>query len=127
MSDREHKDLQHVRREYTRDQLNDSGLPSDPMILFQTWMDEAARSDMRDPTAMTLSTVDESGSPSSRVVLLKKIHEGKLVFFSNKLSTYSDYERDLAFARDKEIFKGLPEEPEAKSSTTASFDRKEYT
>lgn len=83
MSDREHKDLQNVRREYTRDQLHEADLPSDPMILFQSWMEEAARSDMRDPTAMTLSTVDESGSPSSRVVLLKKIQESKLVFFSS--------------------------------------------
>jgi hypothetical protein len=51
----------------------------------------------------------------------------KLVFYSNKLSTYSDYERNLTFARDKEIFKGLPEEPEQKNYSTVSFDRKEFT
>lgn len=86
MSDQKHRDLQNLRREYTLDQLHDSGLPSDPMILFQTWMDEATSSDMRDPTAMTLSTVDESGSPSSRIVLLKEIRESKLVFFTSYTS-----------------------------------------
>ena len=51
----------------------------------------------------------------------------KLVFYSNKLSTYSDYERDLAFARDNEIFKGLPEKSEQKNNATVPFDRKEFS
>jgi hypothetical protein len=51
----------------------------------------------------------------------------KLVFYSNKLSTYSDYEQNLTFARDKEIFKGLPEEVEQRNNATVSFDRKEFT
>lgn len=83
MPDRDHKDLENVRREYDRDQLDESRLPENPMILFQTWMEDATRSDIPDPTAMTLSTVDETGSPSSRMVLLKKIQENKLVFFTS--------------------------------------------
>ena len=83
MADRNHKDLGDVRREYERDRLDASQLPSHPMILFQAWVEEATRSDDPDPTAMTLSTVDESGSPSSRIVLLKKIQDNKLVFFTS--------------------------------------------
>jgi len=46
-------------------------------------MEEATGSVSPDPTAMTLSTVDGNGSPSSRIVLLKKIQENRLIFFTN--------------------------------------------
>ncbi len=50
----------------------------------------------------------------------------KLVFYGNKLATYSDYERDLSFARDKEIFKGLPEERKNTPGSGPRFDRKSF-
>jgi len=79
-SDRE---LERVRREYDLEQLDESLLPGDPLLLFKEWMEVAAKSGNIDPTAMTLSTVDESGAPSSRIVLLKKIDHNKLIFFTN--------------------------------------------
>jgi pyridoxamine 5'-phosphate oxidase len=72
-----------ARREYNHDRLDDYALPDDPFLLFSQWMEEAMRSNSPDPTAMTLSTVDEHGTPSSRIVLLKKIDQNKLIFFSN--------------------------------------------
>lgn len=78
-----HKDLEGNRREYERDQLNEPDLPLDPFTLFETWLEEAIRSEIPDPTAMTLSTVDKGGTPSSRIVLLKNIQEQKLVFFTS--------------------------------------------
>ena len=36
----------------------------------------------------------------------------KALLYGVSLATYSEYEQDLEFARDKEIFKGLPEEVE---------------
>lgn len=83
MGDHSHKDLGQVRREYSLDRLDESRLPSDPMPLFQTWMEEARLTKNPDPTAMTLSTVKKSGFPSSRIVLLKKITQDQLVFFTN--------------------------------------------
>lgn len=83
MSDWSHKDLEGVRREFKREQLDESSLPADPFTLFEAWMEEALSSDTPDPTAMILSTADESASPSSRIVLLKKIHKNTLVFFSS--------------------------------------------
>ncbi len=77
------KELERVRREYDLDHLDDAELPADPLLLFTEWMEEASKSGNPDPTAMTLSTVDDSGSPSSRIVLLKKIDKGRLVFFTN--------------------------------------------
>ena len=78
-----YKEFGEVRREYDLEQLDESTLPDDPLLLFVAWMEKASTSGIPDPTAMTLSTVDRNGTPSSRIVLLKKIHEGKLIFFTN--------------------------------------------
>jgi len=83
MAELNNKEIERVRREYDLDQLDESKLPVDPLLLFAAWMEEATRSGIPDPTAMTLSTVDGSGSPSSRIVLLKKIDKNKLIFFTN--------------------------------------------
>ena len=83
MSDWNNNKLEGVRREYQRDQLDESGLPENPMALLLDWVEEATRSEAPDPTAMTLSTVDKEGMPSSRIVLLKKITKEELVFFTN--------------------------------------------
>ena len=78
-----YKGFGEVRREYDLERLEESTLPDDPLPLFVEWMQKASTSGIPDPTAMTLSTVDRNGTPSSRIVLLKKIHEGKLIFFTN--------------------------------------------
>lgn len=83
MTDRSKLKFDHVRREYDRDQLDEATLPEDPLQLFADWMEEATRSAIADPTAMTLSTVDAHGAPSSRMVLLKKIHDNRLIFFTS--------------------------------------------
>lgn len=83
MDDPNHKDLGQVRREYSLDRLEDAQLPSDPMELFRTWLEQAQKSVNPDPTAMSLSTADPDGNPSSRIVLLKKIEKDRLVFFTN--------------------------------------------
>lgn len=76
-------ELERIRREYKLHRLDENTLPSGPMKLLEEWLAAATRSKSLDPTAMTLSTVDDQGAPSSRVVLLKKIEGDKLVFFSN--------------------------------------------
>jgi pyridoxamine 5'-phosphate oxidase len=77
------RELDKVRREYRLKQLDESTLPADPLELLMGWLEEAAGSGNPDPTAMTLSTVDQNGTPSSRTVLLKKIHDNRLIFFTN--------------------------------------------
>lgn len=46
-------------------------------------MNEALKSEVLEPTAMTASTVDSDGRPSSRVVLLKGLDLNGFVFFAN--------------------------------------------
>jgi pyridoxamine 5'-phosphate oxidase len=59
----------------------------DPFALFALWMREAAEKEPRDPDACALATVDESGLPDVRMVLLKKFDERGFVFFTNTEST----------------------------------------
>jgi len=54
--------------------------------LFQTWFDEAVKSEPRDPNAMSLATVDPDGMPDVRTVLLKGIDERGFVFYTNTQS-----------------------------------------
>jgi pyridoxamine 5'-phosphate oxidase len=56
---------------------------SEPMRLFATWLSDATASEPRDPNAMTLATVDASGMPNARMVLLKGADERGFVFYTN--------------------------------------------
>jgi pyridoxamine 5'-phosphate oxidase len=56
----------------------------EPFVLFAAWLDQATASEPRDPTAMTLATVDAEGLPNARMVLLKGADEKGFVFYSNK-------------------------------------------
>jgi len=56
---------------------------SDPFALFELWLAEAAVSEINDPEAMALATVDKDGLPDARMVLCKGTDERGLVFYSN--------------------------------------------
>ena len=62
-----------------------STLKEEPIIRVKKWIEEAINMGVPLPHAMNLSTVSESGQPSSRLVLLKGISDSGLVF-------YTDYE-----------------------------------
>ena len=54
-----------------------------PVEIFARWLDEAARTEPSDPNAIALATVDASGMPNARIVLLKGIEADGFVFFTN--------------------------------------------
>lgn len=58
----------------------------DPFVLFQTWFEEAKKSEPNDPNAMALSTVDADGLPNSRMVLLNGRDGEDFVFYTNTQS-----------------------------------------
>ncbi|WP_338588881.1 pyridoxamine 5'-phosphate oxidase [Shewanella khirikhana] len=76
-------DLSDIRREYTKGGLRRSELPTEPMALFERWMEQAKEAQLSDPTAMCVATVDEHGQPYQRIVLLKRFDEQGFVFFTN--------------------------------------------
>ena len=55
----------------------------EPFRLFTAWLGEATTAEPRDPTAMTLATVDADGLPNARMVLLKGVDERGFVFYTN--------------------------------------------
>ncbi|MEZ5855927.1 MAG: pyridoxamine 5'-phosphate oxidase [Hyphomicrobiaceae bacterium] len=70
-------------------QAGDFTLADDPFALFESWLDEATRTEPNDPNAMALATVDPDGLPNVRMVLLKGLdHAGfgperGFVFYTN--------------------------------------------
>ncbi len=64
----------------------DFTLAEDPFALFSQWLAEATASEINDPEAMTLATVDSDGLPDARVVLCKQADADGLVFFTNRES-----------------------------------------
>jgi pyridoxamine 5'-phosphate oxidase len=56
---------------------------ADPFALFGLWLAEATASEINDPEAMTLATVDADGLPDARMVLCKGADARGLVFYSN--------------------------------------------
>jgi pyridoxamine 5'-phosphate oxidase len=55
----------------------------EPFRLFTAWLQDASTAEPRDPTAMTLATVDADGLPDARMVLLKGVDDGGFVFYTN--------------------------------------------
>ena len=63
-----------------------------PFKLFKLWMQEAEKSEPNDPNAVNVATVDSSGQPDNRMVLLKGLTENSFIFYTNLESKKS---RDL--------------------------------
>lgn len=59
----------------------------DPFQIARAWLAEAEKTEPNDPNAMALATVDASGLPDVRIVLLKEIEgqgdSGAFVFYTN--------------------------------------------
>jgi pyridoxamine 5'-phosphate oxidase len=55
----------------------------DPFEIARRWLSEAEASEINDPNAIALSTVDADGMPNVRMVLLKEIEADAFVFYTN--------------------------------------------
>lgn len=55
----------------------------DPFAIARAWLKEAEGSEINDPNAIAIATVDEAGLPNVRMVLLKEIEEAAFVFYTN--------------------------------------------
>jgi len=70
-------------------QKNSLGLNScfmdlaDPIELFKIWMSEAEKSEINDPNALSLATVNKNNEPSVRMILLKELGPKGFIFFTN--------------------------------------------
>ena len=72
-----------IRRDFANKPLEDNMVKDDPMDQYAVWFQEAISSDILDPYAACLSTVDSSGQPSSRMVYIRDIINEGFVFYTN--------------------------------------------
>ena len=61
----------------------DFTLENEPFSLFEAWLAEAQASEINDPNALSLATVDSDGLPNVRMVLLKGFDTRGFVFYTN--------------------------------------------
>jgi len=54
-----------------------------PFLLFNEWMKDAEQSEINDPNAFNLATVDSFGQPDNRVLLLKGQTDRGFIFYTN--------------------------------------------
>jgi len=54
-----------------------------PVDLFTEWFNEAKNTELNDPNALSLATVDKNMIPSVRMVLLKNYNQDGFVFYTN--------------------------------------------
>jgi pyridoxamine 5'-phosphate oxidase len=67
--------------------------PSDPIEWFDAWLQEAASKEPSDPNAAALATVDATGAPSVRMVLIKEYDQRGFTFYTNLGSRKSQHLR----------------------------------
>ena len=75
-------DLTFMRQGYQNEGLSKEELSPDPFLQFEAWFKEANETEPI-PNAMSLATVNHSGSPMMRTVLLKLFDDNGFVFFTN--------------------------------------------
>ncbi|MFN3580299.1 MAG: pyridoxamine 5'-phosphate oxidase [Pseudomonas sp.] len=76
-------DVADLRRDYTRDGLLETQTPEEPLSLFATWFEQAVEIESTEANAMMLATVDATGQPHLRTLLLKGMDDRGFVFFTN--------------------------------------------
>ena len=76
-------DLHNIREDYSKQELSKADCTNTPLPQFEKWLNEAIHSAAKEPTAMSVATVDEAGRPNSRILLLKEVNDRGFVFVSN--------------------------------------------
>ena len=76
-------DLHNIRETYKFDSLDEQNLLDEPGDQFKNWLASYQKLGIKDYNAMAIATVDPSGFPENRIVLLKEVRDEGLVFFTN--------------------------------------------
>jgi pyridoxamine 5'-phosphate oxidase len=75
--------LSQLRKEYQQAELDELHTAENPLEQFANWFNAALKSELPEPHAMVLSTVNSDGRIASRVVLLRKYSDSGFQFFTN--------------------------------------------
>ena len=75
--------LQDMRQEYKRSELDETSVEKDPFLQFEKWFEEAKSAQVLEPNSMVLATSSADNVPNIRAVLLKIFDQRGFVFFTN--------------------------------------------
>ena len=78
--------IAHIRKDYQHASLSEQDVDADPIRQFSHWFQEALIAKVPEVNAMSLSTVNAEGRPSSRIVLLKDMDERGFTWFTHYTS-----------------------------------------
>lgn len=77
-----HEYIDKKRSEFSKGTLNEADADADPFVQFEVWLKQALDAEVPELQAMQLSTVMDN-KPSSRIVYLRKMANGKFWFYGN--------------------------------------------
>jgi pyridoxamine 5'-phosphate oxidase len=83
MKNLEKMSLALLRKDYSKAALLEKDVARDPVTQFSTWFEEARLAQLPEPNAMSVSTADATGRPSSRILLLKEFDQRGFTWFTN--------------------------------------------
>jgi pyridoxamine 5'-phosphate oxidase len=109
--------------------FSDPAAATEPFTPFDAWMWDAKQQEARDPDAIALATVDDSGMPNARMVLLKGWGPSGFVFYTNRDSAKGrelDSQRKAALviywkSLSRQVRMRGPVQPVADSESDAYF------
>jgi pyridoxamine 5'-phosphate oxidase len=77
------KKIKVLRVDYSGNNMNLKRFEDNPIEQFKLWFEKAQKSNVIEPNAMVLSTIQKNNTPTSRTVLLKEIDKNGFIFFTN--------------------------------------------
>jgi pyridoxamine 5'-phosphate oxidase len=72
-----------LRKDYCRASLTETDVLADPVAQFAKWFQEALAAEVPEANAMSVSTADRAGRPSSRILLIKEFDARGFIWFTN--------------------------------------------
>lgn len=72
-----------LRKDYGQATLSENDVDADPVAQFTAWFEQALKAEVNEPNAMSVSTVDGQGRPSSRIVLIKQFDARGFTWYTN--------------------------------------------
>ena len=74
--------IAHLRKDYQLASLSETDVASDPIQQFADWFAQSLKAEVAETNAMSLSTVNAAGRPSSRIVLIKEFDQRGFSWFT---------------------------------------------
>ncbi len=75
--------IDELRNEYKGEFLDVSNVNQSPVKQFERWFTQCVETEIHEPSAMVVSTINTNMEPSSRTVLLKRFDDDGFIFYTN--------------------------------------------